>query len=196
MLKVGLTGGIGSGKTTVANFFAALGAPVIDSDVIAREVIGDEAIFAQITQHFGQDILDGCGQLNRGMLRKIIFENAAERNWLENLLHPVIIKEIQRQISQLKAPYCIIVIPLLLEATQPYEIIDRILVVDAPEAMQIERTHARDNIPVSLIHKMLESQVSRAQRHIHADEIISNDGSLAGLKQQVEEIHQRYLQLY
>lgn len=195
MLKIGLTGGIGSGKSTVASFFSALGTPVIDADIIAREVITDQAVLAPITQHFGQKILDDRGQLNRSLLRAIIFANGAERIWLENLLHPIIIKQIHGQISELKAPYCIIVIPLLIEATQPYEIIDRILVVDAPESMQIERTQARDQIALALIHKMLESQASRAKRCAQADEIINNDGDLSKLKQQVEHLHQYYLQL-
>ncbi len=195
MLKIGLTGGIASGKSTVASFFSALGAPVIDADIIAREVIGDHAVLAPIIQHFGQKILDDRGQLNRSLLRAIIFENGAERIWLENLLHPIIIKQIHGQISELKAPYCIIVIPLLIEATQPYEIIDRILVVDASESMQIERTQARDQIALALIHKMLESQASRAKRCASADEIINNDGDLPKLKQKVEHLHQYYLQL-
>lgn len=133
MLRIGLTGGIGSGKSSVANMFASLGAPVIDADVIARELVANQVnISEQIIQHFGDLVIDPDGSLDRNKLRKIIFADKVARHWLEALLHPLIIQEMQQLLTQISAAYCIMVIPLLIEATEPYTLVDRILLVDAP----------------------------------------------------------------
>lgn len=195
MLLIGLTGGIGSGKTTVANYFAELGIPIIDSDEIARLVVlpGTEGL-KQIAAHFGANILDENQQLNRAMLRQKIFSEPDEREWLENLLHPLIRAEIQRQAKQHAAAYAIIVIPLLIEA-QFHDFINRVLVVDAPEQLQVTRASSRDQCSDVHIKKIMATQVSRSERLQYADDVITNDGDLSTLKAQVLKMHEFYLQI-
>lgn len=195
MLKIGLTGGIGSGKSTVAELFADLGITIIDADVIAREVVqpGSRAL-KQIAAHFGPGILEADETLNRRALRDKIFDNETERKWLEQLLHPLILEEMRQQSEKAPGTYCILVIPLLLEIA-PYEIIGRILVVDAPETLQAERARQRDQLSQTQIDAILKAQTSRLQRLAVADDVIHNDGSLADLKQQVLKLHNRYLEL-
>ena len=179
MLVVGLTGGIGSGKSSVANMFASLGAPVIDADVIARELVANQVnISEQIIQHFGDLVIDPDGSLDRNKLRKIIFADKVARLWLEALLHPLIIQEMQQLLTQITAAYCIMVIPLLIEATEPYTLIDRILLVDAPEKLQVERAVNRDRITEVEVKQILASQATRDQRLQMADDVIVNDRDL------------------
>lgn len=197
MLIVGLTGGVGSGKSTVAEFFAALGVPVIDADEIARGLVmpGQPAL-AEIVEHFGPAMLDREGQLRRDRLRQRIFGDSAARRALEAILHPRIRDEIQRRLAALDPPcgYALVVVPLLLESGWQ-DLVQRILVVDSPEALQIARTMARDGIDRAQAEAMLAAQVERKTRLAAADDVIRNEGSPAVLRAQVEALHSRYRSL-
>lgn len=195
MLRVGLTGGIGSGKTTVADLFAAHGIPVIDTDVIARQVVAPgSALLPQLSKRFGKDILAADGSLDRGRLRKRVFADKARLNELEQLLHPAIKAEVLAQTSTLNSPYCIIVVPLLLEKGWQ-EMVDRVLVVDCPESLQAERTLQRDTITAEEVRAIIATQTTREIRLAAADDVIHNDGDLNKLQQQVEQLHSHYLKL-
>ena len=195
MLAIGLTGGIGSGKSTVAELFAKLGTPIIDADIIAREVTQpDQPAFLQIVQHFDESILTENGTLNRPQLRKIIFTDLKQKLWLENLLHPLIRQQIETRIRATTTPYCIAVIPLLLESRYSYPSIKRILVVDSPIALQIERVLARDKtLDKRQIETIIKVQIARDKRLTQADDIVVNDGHLSHLSPQVDKLHQQYL---
>lgn len=203
MLIIGLTGGIGSGKTTVAELFAAQGAPIIDADVIAKELLTDNPIFSDaLIAHFGSSILEH-GKMSRAKLRKLVFDNPDERKWLENLLHPEILMEIKRRIYALShppilgqntPPYCIVVIPLLAEVPESQELVDRILVIDTDEDIQITRIMQRDKLTFNDAKKILASQANRKQRLDIADDSIHNQSDKETLKQQVLMLHQIYKQ--
>ena len=195
MFVIGVTGGIGSGKSAVTNEFAKLGIDVVDADVASRIVVepGTPAL-KQIAAHFGATILLPDHSLDRAALRKIIFNNADEKRWLEQLLHPLIAIEIQRQLNATLSPYAIFVSPLLIEAKQSV-FCDRILVVDVPEEIQLHRTVQRDNNDADQVRRIIASQASRAQRLQHADYVIENTGSLKQLRDRVKELHALYLQL-
>lgn len=192
MLIIGLTGGIGSGKSTVANLFEDLGVPIIDMDYIARQVVepGQTAL-QQITQIFGNELIDAEGKLKRQQLSQIIFDSEEKRRQLEAILHPLIREETERQLAKLETPYCVVVIPLLLESDQR-SLVNRILVVDAPEDIQIARTMQRDGISASQAEKILASQVDRQSRLNAADDIINNSGELEALRHQVNKLDQMY----
>jgi len=194
MLRVGLTGGIGSGKTTVAGLFNALGVPVIDADTIAHTLTqpGTEAT-AEIFSAFGPEIADG-DKINRSRLAERVFADPAARQRLETILHPRIRKAIQDQLKQLKGPYCVLVIPLLLE-TRQQDLVDRILVVDAEEQTQIQRVMERDGRSENEVWQILQAQVSREERLAVADDCLENDGDLEQLKSRVQELHEQYLKL-
>ena len=196
MLIIGLTGGIGSGKTAAANLFADLGVPVIDTDIIARELVmpGSPA-HAQIVAAFGQTILQADGNLDRQKLRQIVFSSSEQREQLEAILHPLIREQVQQEISALAEPYCIVVIPLLIEKHQHYAFIDRVLVIDLPEELQIQRSCGRDNTSVEEIRKIINTQCDRDTRLAAADDIIENSGSLEQLKISISQLHQKYLAL-
>jgi len=195
MLVVGLTGGIGSGKSTVAAFFEAFGITVIDADQLSRQVVqrGEPAL-TNIVEHFGKLILDETGALNRSALRQIVFNNPAEKLWLEELLHPLIRKRMKEEIRQCHGEYCILMSPLLLETAQREEV-DRILVIDAPESLQIERTMHRDGNDESLVRAIMATQSDRNWRHSNADDLIINDQDLGHLKAEVARLHSIYLDL-
>ena len=195
MLVIGLTGGIGSGKSTVANLFAEIGVTVIDADVIARELVepGMPALVA-IEDEFGPNILDDDGRLDRQHLRQIIFSNPVARRRLEAILHPLIRAEMNNRLTTVTGPYCIVVIPLLFEVGQT-DMMDRILVVDCPEQLQIERIKTRDNMPEEQIRAIIRSQATRDERLDQADDIIVNDSGQDRLKQRVVELHRKYLEL-
>jgi len=192
MLIIGLTGGIGSGKSTVADMFADLGVPIIDMDHIARQIVepGQPAL-VQIAHTFGNNLIDADGQLNRQQLSNIIFDSTEKRHQLEAILHPLIREETERQLAKLEASYCIVVIPLLLESDQR-SLIDRILVVDAPETLQITRTMQRDGVSTKQAEKILATQVNRQSRLSAADDIINNSGELEALRPQVNKLDQAY----
>ncbi|MBK9132311.1 MAG: dephospho-CoA kinase [Gammaproteobacteria bacterium] len=195
MLVVGLTGGIGSGKTTVANGFAALGVPLIDADEIARDLVapGRDAL-KEIVACFGSGILDGHGGLDRARLRQRIFTDPGERRRLEAILHPRIRTGILARIRQLDAPYCIVSIPLLVETGQS-DLVDRVLVVDCPSELQRERIARRDGWPMEEIEGALRAQASREQRLRAADDVIVNDGDLDSLRRSIATLHRGYLDL-
>jgi dephospho-CoA kinase len=199
MLKIGLTGGIGSGKSTVAEYFAALGATVIDADVIVHELLeNDQNIIAEITNHFGKDAITPENKVNRRYLRQLIFRAPTERQWLEKLLHPKVYAIITQRITELakstSTPYSILAIPLLLE-TEQRNFVDRVLVVDTPEDVQIQRIVERDKTSATEVHAIMASQLNRTQRNALADDIICNDHNLEHLKKQVQNLHNKYLAL-
>ena len=192
---VGVSGGIGSGKTTVTNLFAELGIDIIDADVIAREVVapqtpGLNAIVAKL----GQDILDNHGHLNRALLRQLVFTQPDLKEWLNQLLHPLIREQMQQQTQGASSPYCILSVPLLIE-NQGYKTVDRVLIVDVSEATQLQRTVLRDNSNVEQISAIMRAQASREQRLAVADDVIENEGSEQELIEKVAQLHQLYLSL-
>ena len=192
MLVIGLTGGIGSGKSTVAEMFESLGVPIIDMDRIARQIVepGQPAL-TQIKQAFGEKIVAASGQLNRQQLSKIIFDSVEKRHQLEAILHPLIRQETARQLAELKSPYCIVVIPLLLESEQR-SLVDRVLVVDVPESLQISRTMQRDGISAAQVRKILAAQVRRDSRLNAADDVIDNSAAMEDIRHRVDELDQQY----
>lgn len=201
MFKVGLTGGIGSGKSSAAKTFANLGALHIDLDQISREVVEPgTACLAAIVEHFGSDILSSEQKLNRDNLRAKIFDDAKERNWLEQLLHPAIKSRYEKILESLtdkqKPAYILVEIPLLAEgkneSNYPF---DRVLVIDLDKETQIQRTMRRSNLEQDAVEKILESQASRSQRIALADDILDNSGSEVQLQEQVEALHIKYLQM-
>ncbi|GAB2189095.1 dephospho-CoA kinase [Sessilibacter sp. MAH1] len=192
---VGVTGGIGSGKSAACSRFEQLGIVCVDADIVARQVVEPNSpALSQIQQHFGDDIILFDGTLNRARLRAIIFEYPDEKVWLESLLHPLIKTETQAQIDRANSRYVIYTSPLLFE-TQQHNIVDRVLVIDVPEEVQLERTQSRDNISLALARSILANQASRAQRLSIADDVIINDQGLDYLYHQVDDLHQRYLKL-
>jgi dephospho-CoA kinase len=195
MLKVGLTGGIGCGKTTVANVFAKLNIPVIDADEIAHRLVekGQPAL-DQIQQEFGTDILNPDGSLNRKKLSERIFSDLKQKQKLESILHPLIYKTIQSEIEQLNAPYCVLCIPLLFE-TDMVHFVDRVLVVDCPVEMQIERVKNRDHLTIERIQSIINNQISRKSRKEKADDLIDNSVTNYRLAEQVKKLHNLYLSL-
>jgi dephospho-CoA kinase len=195
VLVIGLTGGIGSGKTAVSDRFARLGVPIIDTDLLARELVepGQPAL-ADIVAEFGPDCLDSEGRLHRACLRERVFADPAGRRRLEAILHPRIRALARERIVSGTAPYCLLVIPLLAE-TGMTDLVDRVLVVDAPEAEQVRRVMARDGVAEEQAHRILAAQASRRQRLALADEIVENAGDLAALDHQVATLHRHYLTL-
>jgi len=195
MLIIGLTGGIGSGKTTVCNCFSTLGTPIIDADLVARDVVmpGTPGL-TQIINTFGQGILAQDGALDRGKLREQVFSDASSRKELEAILHPLIRQQMDEKLAQLKAPYAILAIPLLLESERR-EGIDRVLVIDAEESQQIARACQRDHRSEEQILAIIAAQCSRKDRLNAADDVIYNTGDLKQLNSQVTEMHNHYLRL-
>ena len=193
--RIGLTGGIASGKSTVANMFAERGIPVIDTDVIAREVVqSGEAALDEIRQRFGDSIVDQAGNLDRTSLRKKVFSNDNARRDLENILHPRIGAEVVRQAENAGGPYQLIVVPLLTDSPLR-RFVDRVLVVDCDEETQLQRLLARDTETVEQAQRMLAAQASRQERLAIADDVIRNDQSLDHTRSQVTDLDQRYRHL-
>lgn len=194
MLRVGLTGGVASGKSTVSAIFAELGAGVVDTDVIAREVVAPgEPALAAITAEFGDTVLLEDGTLDRARLRRLVFHDASRRKALEAILHPRIRTAALERVAALEAPYALVVVPLLLESGFA-ELVDRILVVDCPQAQQLERLKQRDRVGEADARAMLAAQTDRQTRLARADDVIDNSGSLAATRAQVERLHARYLE--
>lgn len=192
---LGLTGGIGSGKTAVADRFASLGVHVVDADQAARWVVepGRPALL-QIVERFGKDVLLQSGELNRAELRQRIFVDPAERQWLEKLLHPLIRAEVAQHLALADSSYAIMVSPLLIESGQSRQV-GRVLVVDVPESLQIARTTARDQASEEQVRAILSAQVQREERLKHADDVLVNDRDLSWLGVEVERLHRFYLTL-
>jgi dephospho-CoA kinase len=196
MFVLGITGGIGSGKTAVTDEFVKLGINVIDADIAARTVvaIGSKGL-KSIQQHFGNDILLDDGTLNRAKLREIIFKNTDEKKWLEALTHPLIREEIIKDLQASSSPYTILVSPLLIESGQ-HQMVNRVLVVDVPVELQLKRTCERDNQhPKAQIEAIIASQLDRNKRLSYADDVIINNQSIEHLQQQVAQLNQQYLRL-
>ena len=195
MKIVGLTGGIGSGKSTVTRLFGEHGVHWVDADDVAREVVepGTPAL-ERISEHFGKTILTSEGALDRAQLRGIVFEKPEERVWLESLLHPIIREELIRQLNpeNYQLPYVLLVSPLLLETDQ-HELADRIFVIDVPKDVQLERTMARDTNSREQVERIIAAQMSREDRLARADEVIDNDRPLDEVTRQVRELHERLL---
>lgn len=195
MLRIGLTGGIGSGKSTVADLFAGHGVTVIDTDRIARDIVAPgSALLQRIAATFGAEVITPDGSLDRARLRQIIFAEPGRRQQLEALLHPVIREHTLARIAQATGLYCIVVVPLLLEKGWQ-SMVDRILVVDSPVELQISRTCRRDGLSPTEVHAILATQFSREERLAAADDVIVNDADRENLVSQVEQLHRSYLEL-
>lgn len=207
MLIVGITGGIGSGKSTATQLFAELGVTIIDADTIAKDILSNNAPLQQeVIAHFGDAVLDEHKQLRRDKLREIIFADPKQKIWLESLLHPLVVNAIQDRINQLtdaidadldhaQVPYCMIAIPLLAEVPASWPLINRVLVIDVDEKTQLARTMQRDHLSANHVQAIMNTQASRQQRLDMADDVIYNESDLASLKEQINTMHERYLRL-
>ncbi len=194
MLKIGLTGGIGCGKSTVADLFHNLyDIPVIDADIIARQLVepGQKAL-SLLQDTFGISIINADGGLDRSRLREIIYADEFKKKQLESILHPMVYQQMQNEVDRLDAKYCLLCIPLLLE-TKMTRFVDRVLVIDCPVDVQIERVKARDQLSTKEILSIISSQVSREYRLSHADDIIDNSNSNTQLAEQVKKLHNQYI---
>jgi len=195
MFTVVLTGGIASGKSTASAIFEQLGIQVIDADVVSRELVepGQPAL-QRITEHFGSDLLDAHGRLDRARLRERVFNDPPQRRALENILHPLIHQRMLELAAAADSPYVVMVVPLLLESEQDYPH-DRVLLIDVPEQLQVQRVQARDHCSAQQARQILSAQTSREQRRAHADDIVVNDGDTAQLQAAIKKLHHRYLSL-
>ncbi len=194
-LRVGLTGGIASGKSTVASLFAALGVPIVDADVIAREIVAlGQPLLGRIGKQFGEGVLAVDGSLDRAALRELVFRDSKARRELEALTHPQILLEMERRATAAVGPYVILAIPLLVEKDAA-RMVDRVLVVDSDEESQIRRLQARDGATRAQAEAILAAQALRAVRLQAADDVILNAGDLHALRDQVSAVHARYLEL-
>ncbi len=198
MFKLGLTGGIGSGKTQVANWLSAWGAAVIDTDAIAHSLTAAGGLAIEpISMAFGSEVIDAAGALDRARMRELVFAESARRIELESILHPLIAQEVLRQADQARGPYAVFVVPLLVESGRWLDRIDRLCVVDCEESTQIERVQARNGIALATIRKILDAQATRAQRLAVADDVIDNSKSITmtELENQVLVLHKAWCNL-
>jgi dephospho-CoA kinase len=192
---VGLTGGIGSGKSAAADEFAKLGASVVDTDVIARELTeNDGAALAGIRKSFGSAFIGPDGSMDRNKMREHVFADPAAKRSLEALLHPMIREESARRIARASGPYVVHVVPLLVESLDYRERVDRVLVVDCPEETQVARVRARSGLSEDEVRRIMHGQISRAERLAAADDVIDNGGTREALRNRVAALHQKYLQ--
>jgi len=194
-LVVGLTGGIGSGKSAASDMFAELGIDVVDADIVSRQIVepGTPAL-AAILEHFGPKLASSDGSLDRRALRAIVFSRPAEKEWLEALLHPLIRERIVQQLGAAKSVYTLLVSPLLLETGQD-ELTHRVLLIDVPESLQLSRTALRDNSSESAVAAIIATQMSRDERLARSDDIIVNDRELEHLRNEVELLHKKYSEI-
>ncbi len=199
---IALTGGIGSGKTSVANLLAGLGAAVVDTDEIAHELTAPNAAGSQaIAAQFGREYLDASGALDRERMRELVFSDAAAKAKLESVLHPMIRAAVRDRLSELsgrpaaEVPYIIIVVPLLVETGAYRELAQRVLVVDCPEDLQIARVVRRSGLKPAAVRAIMQNQVTREERLRNADDVVINDGDLPSLRDAVQTLHQSYLDL-
>lgn len=194
-LRVGVTGGIGSGKSALTDRLARRGVVIVDADVIARRVVEPgTAALAAIAEHFGPGVLQADGSLDRAALRAVVFNAPDERRWLESLTHPLIGAQLAAELDAAASPYVVLSSPLLLEGSQR-ELVDHVVVVDVPETLQVERASARDNNAPGLVRKIMAAQLPREKRLALADTVIDNSGDLAALEQRAEDLHHGLLQL-
>ncbi|EKK9987624.1 dephospho-CoA kinase [Vibrio vulnificus] len=193
-LVIGLTGGIASGKTTVANLFQQhFDIDIVDADIVARQVVAPgSAGLTAIIDHFGVDILTHEGELDRGQLRQRIFAHSEEKQWLNALLHPMIRRKMIEDLAQVSSPYALLVVPLLVE-NQLQTLCDRVLVVDVEEKTQLQRTMDRDGVDEQQVRAILKAQASRHERLALADDVIKNESKDQDLLQQITDLHQKYL---
>ena len=195
MLIIGLTGGIGSGKSVASDKFKSLGITIVDADVASRTVVepGKPAL-KEIEDHFGSGIITAEGKLDRNNLREIIATDPEERKWLESVTHPKIGEQITKEISESTSVYTLFVAPLLLE-TNSQEMCSRIIVVDVPKDVQIQRTAKRDKVSSNQVEQMVAAQMKREKRLEKADDVLLNNGTIEDLEKQVEELHKKYIQM-
>lgn len=195
MLVIGLTGGIGSGKTAASDYLASKGICVVDADLAARTVVepGQPALTA-IRERFGDGVIQADGALDRRALREIVFADSSARKDLEAITHPAIGKEIVRQLSASTSPYTLLVSPLLLESSQ-HKLANRILLIDVPEAVQLSRTASRDKVAEAQVKAIIAAQMPRQEKRRHADDIVMNDTDLASLHRQLDALHETYLKM-
>jgi dephospho-CoA kinase len=194
-LVVMLTGGIGSGKTTVSDRFARLGVDVVDSDVASRTIMEPgRPAYVQVVERYGNGILQPDGNVDRAALRRRVFSDPAERSWLERLTHPLIGMELKRGVDEARPPYCILVVPLF-DPRRRHPLAGRILVVDAPERAQVQRTMARDANSEAQVRAIMAAQAGRTDRLAAADDVIVNDGTVEDLDVQVAALHAKYQRL-
>ncbi len=194
-LRIGLTGGIGSGKTTISNLFAELGISIIDADVIAHEIIQpDRQAHTEILDLFGSNILLENREIDRKKLRQLVFNDQKKLDQLEKITHPRIISYMCEQVAQTTSPYCILSIPLLLEKGLENDV-DRVLIVDIPADIQNKRVANRDNISQKEVENIMKHQITREKRLLSADDIIQNEGNISELQSQVQNLHLKYLAL-
>jgi len=195
MLKIGLTGGIGSGKSTVCRLFAEFGVPIVDADLISRQLVepGQPAL-SIIAEAFGHEMLDQDGGLNRAKLRDVVFADADKKRELDGIMHPLVYAQIAEDVRALSADYCVIAVPLLLESKNPYAV-DRVLLVDCPVEAQIARVIARDKLTRQQVQAIIDSQMSRHERLGKADDVIDNIAGTEQLAEQVKRLHNSYILL-
>ena len=195
-LKIGLTGGIGSGKSSVAAIFASLGAEIIDTDEIAHQLTRPESpVLTSIRDQFGDSVFLPDGQLNRAKLRQLVFSDPAAKTALESILHPLIRQEVENRLDRSRTVYAVIVVPLLLETSGYRELVDRVLVVDCDESNQLARTMARSNLSKAEVLSIMSNQLRRNERLVHADDVLDNNNDENGLHEQVKKLHEKYLNL-
>ena len=194
-LTIALTGGIGSGKTSIASIFKNLGVPIIDSDTISKEIIlPGKPCFKDIVNEFGEEILTNKGTIDRYKLRDIIFNNDKARIKLENITHPIIFKNIDIQTSLINYPYCLVIVPLLIE-TKSVKYFDKVLLVDTFKNIQFERVSKRDSMSLTLLRKIIKIQATRSERLKYADDIIENNNEIGNLNEYINILHKKYLTL-
>ena len=193
MLRIGLTGGIGSGKTAASDHFARLGAEVIDTDLLSRELVEPgQAALKEIVDSFGAQVLTGDGHLDRARLGELVFGNPEARQQLEAILHPRIREAMLLRAEQSRAPYVVFVIPLLFETGQQ-ALVDRVLLIDVPEGLQRARVAERDQLDDARITRIMSAQTDRETRRSNADDIVCNDGDIASLHAEIEKLHRKYM---
>ncbi|MCP4598128.1 dephospho-CoA kinase [Neptuniibacter sp.] len=195
MFVVGVTGGIGSGKSAATDILSQLGVTVVDADIVAREVVepGEPALQA-IKEYFGSEVIATNGSLDRAALRKLVFSNNDNREWLEKLLHPIIRKSIIEQLNRSNGDYAVLASPLLLETDQ-YQLVDHVVVIDVPVEIQLQRTMSRDNNNEEQVKAIINAQMARQERLDKADSVISNDSDLAHLDTEISTLHEQLIQL-
>lgn len=196
MLKIGLTGGIGSGKTSVSDIFSELGVPVIDTDLVARQLTArDGAALPEIRFAWGESVMRPDGELDRDALRRRIFADPEERRRLEAILHPLIRRQVVAELAALDAPYVVVVIPLLVETGNYRELLDRVLVVDCPESLQVERVRARSGLSAEEVSAIISAQADRSSRIAAADDVIANAANSRSLREQVLSLDAKYREI-